>query len=66
MAVFWVAAPCNLVDVYRRFRCAYCLRHHSDEYAVRQTTRSKIPEDNRLYTRRFENLKSHLIDDRLR
>jgi hypothetical protein len=24
MAVFWVVAPCSLVEVYRRFRDAYC------------------------------------------
>jgi hypothetical protein len=29
MAVFWVAAPCRLVRVYRRFRGLYCL-HHQD------------------------------------
>jgi hypothetical protein len=26
MAVFWVVAPCSLVEVYRRFRGACC--HH--------------------------------------
>jgi hypothetical protein len=26
MAVFWVVAPCSLVEVYLRFRGAYCLR----------------------------------------
>jgi hypothetical protein len=26
MAVFWVLATCNLVEVYRRFRYACCLR----------------------------------------
>jgi hypothetical protein len=28
MAVFWVIAPCRLVEVYRRFRGACCLNHH--------------------------------------
>jgi hypothetical protein len=32
MAVFWVVAPCSLVEVYRRFRGAYCLHHQGDEY----------------------------------
>jgi hypothetical protein len=32
MAVFWVVAPCSLVDVYRRFRDACCLRHQSDHH----------------------------------
>jgi hypothetical protein len=27
MTVFWDAAPCNLVEVYRRFRGACCLHH---------------------------------------
>jgi hypothetical protein len=28
MAVFWVAAPCSLVEVYQRFKGACCLHHH--------------------------------------
>jgi hypothetical protein len=27
MAIFWVVAPCCLVEVYRRFRGAYCLHY---------------------------------------
>jgi hypothetical protein len=27
MAVFWVVAPCSLVDVYQRFRGPCCLHH---------------------------------------
>jgi hypothetical protein len=27
MAVFWVVAPCSLVEVYRCFRGACCLHH---------------------------------------
>jgi hypothetical protein len=30
MAVFWVVAPCSLVELYRRFRGAYCLHHQGD------------------------------------
>jgi hypothetical protein len=30
MAVFWVVAPCSLVDVYRRFRDACCLHQNDD------------------------------------
>jgi hypothetical protein len=30
MAVFWVVAPCCLVEVYRRFRVTYCLHHQGD------------------------------------
>jgi hypothetical protein len=31
MAVFWVVAPCSLVDVYRRFRGTCCLHHQGDD-----------------------------------
>jgi hypothetical protein len=30
MAVFWVVAPCDLVEVYRRFRGASCLHYQGD------------------------------------
>jgi hypothetical protein len=30
MAVFWVVAPCSLVEVYRRFRGASCLHHQGN------------------------------------
>jgi hypothetical protein len=30
MAVFWVVAPCSLVEVYQRFRGPYCLHHQGD------------------------------------
>jgi hypothetical protein len=30
MAVFWDVAPCNLVDIDRRFRETYCLHHQGD------------------------------------
>jgi hypothetical protein len=33
MIVFWVVAPCSLVEIYRRFKSACCLRHHGDESA---------------------------------
>jgi hypothetical protein len=31
MAVFWVVAPCSLVEVYRHFRGACCLHHQGDD-----------------------------------
>jgi hypothetical protein len=31
MAVFWVVAPCSLVEVYHRFRGPCCLNHQGDE-----------------------------------
>jgi hypothetical protein len=30
MAVFWVVAPCSLVEVYRRFKGACCLHHEGE------------------------------------
>jgi hypothetical protein len=30
MAVFWVAAPRSLVEVYQRFRGTYCFRREGD------------------------------------
>jgi hypothetical protein len=30
MTVFWDVKPCSLVEVYRRFRGAYCLYHEGD------------------------------------
>jgi hypothetical protein len=63
MAVFWVATPYNLIQVFRRFRGACCL-HQGDETSETsanfyQTTRRYNPEDRHLHTRRRENLKSH-------
>jgi hypothetical protein len=31
MAVFWVVAPCSLVEVYQRFRGPCFLHHQGDE-----------------------------------
>jgi hypothetical protein len=73
MAVFWDVAPCSLVEVYRRFRGAYCLHLQvvitlmmeaasTFETSINfyQTTRCNIPEDGNLHARSLENLKSHL------
>jgi hypothetical protein len=72
MAVFWVVAPCRLVEVYRRFRGALCLRYQTalimkavstSETSANfyHTTRRNNPEDGHLHTRRRENLKSHIL-----
>jgi hypothetical protein len=34
MAVFWVVAPCRLVEVYQHFRGPCCLHHQGDEWAI--------------------------------
>jgi hypothetical protein len=51
MAVFWVVAPCSLVEVYQRFRGPCCLHHQGDDRG------SKDPEDSHLLTHRRDNLK---------
>jgi hypothetical protein len=51
MAVFWVVAPCSLVEVYRRFRGADCLHLMMENN----------PEDSHLRTHRRENLKSYIV-----
>jgi cobalamin synthase len=33
MAAFWDIAPCSLMEVYRRFRGAYCLNYQRYEAA---------------------------------
>jgi hypothetical protein len=38
MAVFWVVAPCTLVEVYRRFRDAFCLLHQGDKRTAVRTS----------------------------
>jgi hypothetical protein len=37
MAVFWVVAPCSLVEVCQRFRGPCCLYHQGDEFIDRKT-----------------------------
>jgi hypothetical protein len=34
MAVFWVVAPCSLVELYQRFRGPCCLHHQGDLIAL--------------------------------
>lgn len=60
-AVFWDTVPCTPVEVYRSFRCTYCLHHQgTSETSVnfRQTTRRSIPSDSHLNTRSRKSLKS--------
>jgi hypothetical protein len=50
MAVFWVVAPCSLVEVYQRFRGLMMEAARTSETLVNfyQTTRRYIPEDSHL------------------
>jgi hypothetical protein len=75
MAVFWAVAPCNLVEVYQRFRGTCCsiirvvmialmmeaARTSETPVSFYQTTRRNSPKGSHLHTRRRENLKSHII-----
>jgi hypothetical protein len=64
MAVFWVVAPCSLVEVYRRFRAMSLMLKaaSTSEMLVNfyQTARRNNLEDSP-HTRRCDNLKCHLI-----
>jgi hypothetical protein len=70
MVVFWVVAPCSLVEVYRRFRGPCCLHRQialmleaerTSETLVNfyKTTQRYNPEDSHHHAYRRENLKSH-------
>jgi hypothetical protein len=69
MAVFSVDVPCNLVEVYQRFRgvAASIIRAMMEAASTSKTsvnfyqiTRCNNPKDSHLHTRRRENLKSHV------
>jgi hypothetical protein len=65
MSVFWIVAPCSLVEVYRCFRgtCSALMMEaaSTSETFVNfyQTTRRYSPEDCHLHSRRREHLKSY-------
>jgi hypothetical protein len=42
MTVFWYVAPCSLVEIYRRFRDAYCLHHQDDKLSGHDETSGLI------------------------
>jgi hypothetical protein len=72
VTVFWDVAPCNLVEVYRRFRDAYCSRHQAvieaavtSEMSVSfcKTEWRNIPEGIPLRTWHFENLKAQNLGE---
>jgi hypothetical protein len=64
-------APCSL-GIYRRFRGVYCLHHEGDYHpddevctsetsVYSETTWRYIREGSHLHSRRYENLKPHII-----
>jgi hypothetical protein len=48
MAVFWVVAPCSLVELYQRFRGPCCLHHQGDACFV-HVIRLAESESNKLF-----------------
>jgi hypothetical protein len=74
MSVFWVVAPCTLINTDRRFRAAYCsiivvtlplvmeaVCTSETSVSFNETPRRYIPEYSQLHTRRRENVKSRCI-----
>jgi hypothetical protein len=74
--VFYDVAPCSHVEVDRRFRGTYVLRHQGDVFIALMmetvgTSESSVhfnvntqrynPEDSKIHTRRREKLKSQII-----
>jgi hypothetical protein len=61
MAVLWAAAPCSVVEIYRRFRGFWAMMEavSTSKTSINfyQTMRRNISEDSRRHTRRRENLK---------
>jgi hypothetical protein len=65
MAVFWVVAPCSLVEVYQRFRGPCCLHYQGDKLMMEaastsetmvnfyQTTHCYNPEDSHAHSKYF-------------
>jgi hypothetical protein len=44
MDVFWVVAPCNLVEFYQRFRGPCCLHHQGDALIALMTEAARTSE----------------------
>jgi hypothetical protein len=71
-AAFWSNAPCNIAEIDKRFRGAYCLHHQGavmmeveniseTPVKVYQKSRHINPESIQLHTCCCENLKSQLF-----
>jgi hypothetical protein len=61
MAVFWVVAPCSLVEVYQVSLMMEAARTSETLADFCQTTRRYNPEDSHLRTHHRENLKSYEV-----
>jgi hypothetical protein len=60
MAVFWVVAPCSLVEVYQHYRGLYCLHHQGDEWIVEAVQTSETSVNSYQSTRRYNPQHNHL------
>jgi hypothetical protein len=45
MTVLWDVAPCSLVEVYRRFRCVFCLHQGDDTLKMEAARTSETSVD---------------------
>jgi hypothetical protein len=62
MAVFWVVAPCSLVEVYRLIALMMKAASTSEmSVNIYQTTRHNTSEESHLHTHCCENLKSNFL-----
>jgi hypothetical protein len=61
MAVFWVVAPCGLVEVYRRLRDAFYLHHQGDPLMMEAASTTKTSVNFYQISRRNIPECSHLI-----
>jgi hypothetical protein len=48
MAVFWIVAPCSLVEVYRHFRSVSCLHRQGPDIWRQQAPATYNPENSLL------------------
>jgi hypothetical protein len=57
MAVFWVVAPCSLVEVYQRFRGSCCLHHQGrpDDGGSKDLWNVGTPEESRSHRHTYPN-----------
>jgi hypothetical protein len=61
MAVFWLVAPCSLVEVYHALMMQAASTSET-VVNVYQTTWRYNPEDSHLHTHHRENLKSYVVN----
>jgi hypothetical protein len=58
MTVFWVVARCSLVEVYRRFRGAYCFHQQGDHHLIMEAVSTSETSVNF-----YQNKRSNIQED---